>query len=65
MFPFPLSKERFMKLRLTKEKQKELGKMWGGWEDKEGKGGAISDLWCLYCYSWIGAEDLAEVLILL
>lgn len=45
-----------------KQKQKELGKMWGGWEDKEGKGGAISDL---YCYNWIGAEGLAEVLILL
>lgn len=29
---------KFMKLTLVKQRQKELGKMWGGWEDKEGKG---------------------------
>lgn len=48
------------KIETYKPKPKTAKKLWGA---REGKGGVT--LYCLYCYSWIGAEDFAEILILL
>lgn len=43
-------------------KCKTAKELWEVWEDKEGKWGVT--LYCLYWYGWIGAEGLAEILIL-